>query len=269
MAAYVSVLRVPKAGSTDDECEDAAAVIPEPELDEWLREPLFAAVADGASESLLARDWANLLANAVLRQAVQDSGTLRGRDRFAGVLVDAGKQWNAWVMDYVTQREARGQPIAWYERPKLNRGAYSTLLSAHFDWGPSQSANWHAAAMGDSCLFQVRNEQLIHAFPVESSADFANTPALVNSNNSDRALLAAHIQLTSGIAEQGDQFFLCTDALAAWFLEEVENFSRPWVELRNFTCVGDRGGLADWLRDLRAHRRIRNDDVAVVHVDLG
>ena len=269
MAAYVSVLQVPKDGSTDEECEDAAAVIPVTELDDWLSEPLFAAVADGASESLLARDWANLLTDVVLRHAVQDHETLRKRDRFAGVLVDAGKEWSKWVMDYVTQREARGQPIAWYEQPKLDRGAYSTLVAAHFDWGPAGAANWYAAAMGDSCLFQVRDEQLINSFPVTSSAGFTTTPPLVNSNNSDRALVAAHVQLTSGSAEQGDQFFLCTDALAAWFLAEVEDFGQPWTELRNFTCAGDRQGMTDWLCDLRARRRFRNDDVAVVHVDLG
>jgi hypothetical protein len=119
VCAYVSVLQVAKAGSSPDECEDAIAVVPESDLDQWLTEPLFIAIADGASESLLARDWANLLTSAVVQQAAHETSLLHNRHDFASTLINAGRQWTDWLVDYLAQREERGHPIAWYERPRV------------------------------------------------------------------------------------------------------------------------------------------------------
>lgn len=269
MCAYVSVLQVAKAGSSPEECEDAIAVMPESDLDQWLTEPLVIAIADGASESLLARDWANLLTSAVVQQAAHETSLLHNRHDFASILINAGRQWTDWLVDYVAQREERGRPIAWYERPKLEMGAYATVIAAHFECESSSAVRWHAAAMGDSCLFQVRDDRMIRAFPVDAANDFANITSLVNSNNKDPDLVASHVRLVRGTARQGDQFFLCTDALAAWFLGEVESAGKPWHMLRNFTASGDRHGFVDWLDELRGQSKLRNDDVGIVHVDLG
>jgi hypothetical protein len=269
VGAYVSALRVPKAGSTAEECEDAVAIVPVPEFDEWLTEPLLIAIADGASESLLARDWATLLTRAVLDQTVEDLGVLRDREGFACALANAGKQWAGWLSAYVARREERGQPIAWYEQPKMDMGAYATVIAAHFECDSAFPSRWYAAAMGDSCLFQVRDERMIRTFPIESADDFANVTSLVNSNNQDHTLLASHVRLAHGTAKQGDQFFLCTDALAAWFLREVESAGKPWQTLRNFTAANDKDSFVDWLADMRSQGKLRNDDVVIAHVDLG
>ncbi|MCE6998135.1 protein phosphatase 2C domain-containing protein [Saccharothrix sp. S26] len=258
----VTSLRVPKQGNAPDECEDAAHVVADDDG------PVLAAVADGASESLLAGQWAELLAKTVADAARDDDRVLRDVDRFASALVDAGEAWRAWLDDYVAEREAAGRPIAWYEEPKLDRGAHATVLAARFDTDPSGVTRWDVAALGDSCLFHTRDEKLRQAFPISSAGAFDNAPGLVNAFNRDQALLARHARAVSGTGERGDGFFLCTDALAAWFLRAADGGDRPWHVLGEFTRTGDLDGFTTWLAAARAEGLMRNDDVTVVHVDL-
>ena len=258
-----SSLRVPKQGNTPRECEDAAHVL---RGDDG---PVLAAVADGASESLLAGEWAELLIRSVTEAARDDDCVLRDADRFASALVGAGEAWREWLDVYVAEREADGRPIAWYEQPKLDRGPHATVLAARFATDPAGVTRWDVAALGDSCLFHTRADRLLRAFPIESAEAFDNAPALVNAFNRDHALLARHVRTVSGTAQAGDGFFLCTDALAAWFLRAADRGDRPWRVLADFTRSGDLDGFTAWSADARAEGLMRNDDVTVVHVDLG
>ncbi len=270
MAAWVSVLRVPKAGSSEDECEDAAAVLPTSGAADWVEWPVSVVVADGASESLLAKDWAQHLVHSLVDLGGQDARTVRDRVGFAEAIAQASRHWSDWIAEYPDRRLAAGRPVQWYEVPKLEKGAYATVLAARFEDGSvGQRSVWCAAALGDSCLFQVRGDELLLAFPIMSAADFDSTPALVNSRGHDQTILATRVDLADGDAKFGDQFFLCTDALSAWFLGEVERGGAPWEELYDFTRVSDTVGFAKWLAALRSAGRMRNDDVTVVHVDLG
>ncbi|WP_158839885.1 protein phosphatase 2C domain-containing protein [Saccharothrix deserti] len=266
---FTSSLRVPKQGNTLRECEDAARVLPASDPGTWLAEPVFAAVADGASESLLAGEWADLLAKTVIDAVRDDECVLQDVDRFATALISAGAAWGEWLADYVAEREANGRPIAWYEQPGLDRGPHATVLAARFETDSSQVTRWDVAALGDSCLFHTRDDRLLRAFPVESPEAFDNSPGLVNAFNRDHALLARHVRTVSGGAEQGDQFFLCTDALAEWFLRETARGGQPWHVLCEFTRSGDHDEFAAWLEKTRGEGLMRNDDVTVVHVDLG
>ncbi|MEU5694459.1 hypothetical protein [Actinosynnema sp. NPDC020468] len=268
MGVYVSALRVPKRGSTLAECEDASSVFPDAGSDVWLTDPVSVALSDGASESLLAGEWASLLAESVVGALRDDGRALRDRRVFADVLVDAGKAWRGWVREYVANRRATGRPIMWYEQPKLDRGPYATLLAARFE-PVADAIAWRAAALGDTCLFQTRGGRLLHAFPLESHREFTSSPGLVNGYNQDRALVARHVRTMSGRAEEGDQFFLCTDALAAWFLAETERGGQPWNALCDFTRSGAVDEFEAWLDDRRSAGSMANDDVTVVHVDLG
>ncbi|NUT97445.1 MAG: hypothetical protein HOY78_36025 [Saccharothrix sp.] len=247
-----STLRAPKRGNTERECEDSGRV-------RHTGGSVVAAVADGASESLLAGEWADLL-TASLLDATLD--VFRDADRFAVALVDAGRAWRPWLDDYVAEREADGRPIAWYEQPKLDRGPHATVLAARFADG-----RWDAAALGDSCLFQVRDNRLECAFPLTSPQEFDNSPPLVNAFTRDTALLARHVRTASGRTEPGDAFFLCTDAVAEWFLRETGRGGRPWRVLQGFAT--DHDGFAAWLDEVRGEGLMRNDDVTVVHLDPG
>jgi hypothetical protein len=63
--------------------------------------------------------------------------------------------------------------------------------------------SWYAAALGDTCLFHVRDERLISAFPLDDVAAFGVSPALAGSRNRDMDQLAEHTALASGSCRPG------------------------------------------------------------------
>ena len=286
--AFVVRYLVPKRGLRPEQCEDAVVVIPEREPADEIEEQVVAVLCDGASESLLARDWAGLLADRLARRQPGGVPAAAGIRQTAAAVVSAADAWPEWLDGYVKRREAAGRPLAWYERPGLERGAYATLLAVALDppvhrtrvgdelmtladavhSSVSPGWRWHASALGDTCLFHVRDERLLRAFPIEDSSAFGTNPALAASRNVDESVLARHIAVAEGWCESGDQLYLATDALAAWFLRAVEVGASPWTVLRDFAAA-DQEAFEAFVAEQRATGNLRDDDVAFVHIDIG
>ncbi|MGH3417869.1 MAG: hypothetical protein ACRDSS_15470, partial [Actinocrinis sp.] len=243
------MLSAPKAGSSESEYEDAWWV---PRGAPSAVEGCTVAVADGASESLLAGAWANML--------VRGIGALSGADMddalFAQRICETAARWPGYLGRYVRRREKAGRPIAWYEEPKLEQGAYATVLgvSLRRASGPVYSGGgvWTAAALGDSCAFQVRGERLVAAFPLASPEDFDTSPDLAGTRNPDRDLIERRTLTRRGTWLPGDVFYLATDAASQWFLAQDAVDGRPW---RQIDAAFD--DQTAWLDELRARRLIR------------
>ncbi|MEV0883603.1 hypothetical protein AB0J03_07180 [Streptomyces microflavus] len=273
---YVTHLVAPKYGSTPTECEDAVVVLPDRSHDEMLREPLTVGVCDGATESALAKDWARLLARTVAEQAMQLPDLLKPGPAYEQFAASAVDQWDPWLAQYTKERIEGGRPLKWYEHTKLADGAFATLLAVRVDPDdgprtetddPSPGWRWRAAALGDSCLFHLRDDRLVKAFPVEVAEDFGTVPDLFGSRNHDAALLADRTRFLEGTCLPGDRLFLATDALAAWYLSAPDPLAAA-RELLEFSGPDDLDRFVAWLNGLRERQQLRNDDVAVVRIDF-
>ena len=266
MESQVSAFWVPKAGAAEAEYEDA--FLYEDGVGDDDQHFLRVIVADGASESLLASRWARHLTTIFLA-AAENLGTADG---FTAAYQRAAAGWEAELARYKEERADRDSPIQWYEEPGLARGAYSTLLAAEFRWAvDAGNARWTAAAVGDSCLFQVRGGELTHAVPMVSSADFSNQPALLSSNGTEAEVLGRHLITKTGDLAPEDTYYLATDALSAWFLRGVETGEakdQPWRPLRELDD-SDQYEFRELIRKLRDNGRIRDDDTTLVRVDIG
>ena len=119
--------------------------------------------------------------------------------------------------------------------------------------------------MGDSCLFQVRDEELVESFPLWDAAQFGNAPVLLGSRSSRPVTRAGATQECCGACYNGDLFFLMTDAVAQWFLKDHEAGRQPWHTIQEEK--GQRG-LVAWIDELRDEGEIRNDDVTVLVVRI-
>ena len=228
----------PKQGSSDAEYEDALA---------WSRDgqgPSRFAVADGASESSFARLWAGLLVEAYACGALPQ--TTLARD-----LAPLQQRWRA---------DVGARPLPWYVAEKTKAGAFAALagLTLGADGG------WCAVAIGDCCVFQVRDDALVTAFPLEDAAAFDNRPLLISSNPERNGRLPEFAPVTCGAWERGDTFLLMSDALAAYFLRGVLDERRTPSGVLAF---GKRG-FRRWLEGLRAAGAIRNDDVSLLKVQV-
>jgi Protein phosphatase 2C len=264
MGWRVSAFKLPKIGASDTENEDAYWHGPGWGGDDD-PQSLRVIIADGASESLLAGRWARHLTE-VFAAAPEDIGTGTG---FIAAYERAAAGWQAELARYVQERADRNSPIQWYEEPGLARGAYSTLLAAEFrSSADGEDAYWVAAALGDSCLFQVRAGELRDAVPLYDSVGFSNQPALLSSSGTAAEVLGRHLSIKTGDLYPGDTCYLATDALSAWFLRMVEtgeSWNEPWRPLQ---FLDDSDQFRELIGKLRHDGAIRDDDTTLVRVDM-
>jgi len=212
------------------------------------------AVADGASESSFANRWAKLLVDAFVHADKEAESEWSWLDR-------PQQRWSA---------EVDGQQLAWYADEKRQLGAHATLLGVTLrpaERGPG--GRWKAVAVGDSCLFQVRGDALVHAFPLSSSESFGNQPALLCSRPGGGKAVLPRPKVEWGEWRPGDQFFLVTDAIAQWFLRRHEARLKPWVPIaRRFHEPKPDVALTAMVEKLRDDEAMRNDDVTLVAIDV-
>jgi hypothetical protein len=247
------VFWLPKAGNTSAEYEDAF----------WPREdrldaagPVRLAVADGATETSFSGLWARLLVSAY------------GRGRLA---VEKSEQElrrlrRAW------KRAVGHKPLPWYAEEKLRAGAFSSLLGVTLLPPASPTAagaDWRATAIGDSCLLQVREGDLIRSFPFSQADEFNSRPRLVSSLDGDDADFEANT--VSGSWQAGDVFYLMTDALACWCLRAVESNEPVFDRLNALETQSKFETLVAELRSTNdADRKpfLKNDDVTLVRCTI-
>jgi hypothetical protein len=231
-----ALFRLPRQGREADECEDAAAASPE--------QGRFA-IADGASESTHAGLWDRLL--------VESFVAANGADGWHGLLDQARQSWTTAI-------PVPAVDLPWYLEVGQRLGAFATFLGIVIGEG-----EWDALATGDSCLFQVRGDELVARFPVDRSGDFGNAPWLIGSRPQSAA--AAPMLHRRGVWQSGDRLWLMTDALAHWFLSETEAGRQPWAALGRLVVQGA-GVFRGWIEDQRGLRRLRNDDVTLLAITL-
>ena len=238
----VQTFSLPKQGYQPEEYEDA-----------WAHTATRLALADGASDAFESRLWAQALVQAFIHQPPESH---------RAALLD----WLATPIQ-VWKEGIHWQLLPWYAEEKARRGAFATLLGVTFAWSATDGARetdatapWLAMAVGDVCLFQIRAQEVIVHFPVQCAADFGTTPPLLSSRlDYNRRSLEA-LRTCTGECWPGDLFVLATDALAAWFLHQVEAGERPWQCLIDLT----EDTFAALVASLRQEGVMRNDDVTLV-----
>jgi serine/threonine protein phosphatase PrpC len=184
------ILAAPKAGS-DAASEDAA----DAHVEAW---PVRAAVADGATESAFSGLWARTLVVELLARSTTTAEAFEAA-------VEAGRaEWAAAVARRLDDRP-------WYVRAKAEEGAFATVLSVTLH----EDGAWTGLAVGDCCLFHLRDGAVIATWPYEDPDAFTHRPSLVPSRRT-RPVPAP--RTTTGDWEPGDALLLATDAVAAWLL---------------------------------------------------
>jgi hypothetical protein len=216
------------------------------------------AIADGASESMFAGEWAQALCEEFLIGPPVSPTRERGAVGITGGSIELGP----WLGRAKRRwRKAIGpQPDDWHVQEKLRDGAFATFLGLQIESAGGE-ARWRAVAIGDSCLFLVRGNSLRKAFPIENAGAFTNRPDLIGSRQNNQV----HASAIRGTLAAGDRILLATDALAQWFLTRYEAGQSPWSELGALTDES----FAGWVENQRVERRLRNDDVTLLIVEVG
>lgn len=262
MRAFISTFSVPKAGSTAAEYEDASHIGPGGDGNPEVKGPwLAAAVADGASEALLAGHWARHLTT---------SFTSAPADQHLAVtILAAADGWDEVEAGYRRARADAGEPIEWYEEDGLRRGAYATIVGAHLLDGPTdRQGPLLMSALGDACLFQIRDDELFLAFPIDDPDRFDTRPSLAPSRPPDPAKIGDHVASRETVWRQGDQLLLASDALAQWFLAQYRAGGKPWHTLTDLGTDAETRPFAWLVERWRENGSLKNDDTTLLRIDL-
>ncbi len=216
------------------------------------------ALADGASDAFESRLWSLALVNAFVQMPLKMSYEI-------GEQSEEIQQW----LEFPMQTWKNGIPwdkLPYYAIEKARRGAFSTFLGVNFRY-PSNKKNifnWHAIALGDSCFFQIRKDELIVKFPINRSEDFDNYPSLISNQHDYNLNSLKNLRIITGDCIPGDLFITATDALAAWFLEQLEIGNQPWHELMEL----NQEKFSELVTNLRQMKNIRNDDMTLMIVSI-
>jgi len=246
---------LPKAGNDTEEYEDAFRVVCPQHVGASGLGPARIAVSDGASESPFAREWANILTDAFVTEPPASCDMTE--DSLNTWLKSPRERWHASVP---------WDRLPWHGEAKTQAGAFATLLGLTIKAAPdnSEQLSWQALAVGDSCLFIVRDDRLWLSFPLEDAAQFDNTPALLCSNPANAGDVWEGIRQQSGECAAGDLLIFATDALACWFLAENAAEERPWETLLE---LGSSEWEA-WVGEQRQDGFMRNDDTTLVIIQI-
>jgi hypothetical protein len=215
---------------------------------------ISAAIADGASEGLLSDVWARCVAGAAIREDFE-------RWNWQHLWTDARGRWSRFQRRKLADGRALTGLPAWMEEPALASGAFTTLAAVSI----AASGLWRAFAIGDSCLFHLREGRVAAVWPYASSVQFSNQPYLLGSEKAANELLAAHAVSTAGTCQSGDVLVLATDAVAAWLLRETENGREISPILRDLGTK-DSAGFTSLVEAARARGEMRNDDSTLLKI---
>lgn len=216
----------------------------------------IAAIADGVTAGIFARQWAGILTEA----AVAGTPDPEDQEAFAAWLAEQRKAWSS---------EIDVSQLAWFQKPKLREGAFSTLLWVRLlpadededdDQKPQASWRLRGFAVGDSCLFHFRERELLRAFPIQDAKQLEPDPVVIGSVDLNRDRLLEFESIDES-CHPGDLLVLCTDAVAEWALRLEESGSPPhWKDYWDMTAD-------QWQEQVVALRRegqMRCDDATLV-----
>jgi hypothetical protein len=228
-----------KAGNAIAECEDIW------DYAEGDRQ-FSIALSDGATESSFAREWAKELVTSFVQR---DASSRQNSCEKQTWLSPLQFYWHQWLAN---------QNLSWFAKRKAEQGAFATFLSLEI----FPQARWKSLAVGDSCLFVLRDRQLYKSFPLQSSQEFNNRPRLIGTH-----VAASNINIlqTQGDFQVGDLFYMTTDAIACWIFKQIEANQDPWVKLEH---IKSQEAFAELVGELRDRHEIANDDTTLLCIEI-
>ncbi len=238
------VFWLPKSGCSLEEYEDAfaPAEIAQKDLKEFR-----CAIADGATETSFSGLWAGILCRGFVDKKEE--------------LHVLQEEWRAQVS---------GKDLPWYAEEKLESGAYAAFLSFEIK-EEKKSINWTARALGDTCLFHLRDGKILESLPLSSWEDFDYRPLLLSTRDQANKGVLEKLVEKHGTARKGDLFYLMTDAISKWFLRSQSEAENPIAILESLNTIEEFLALVDSKRhekDDEGRVKMPNDDVSWIRIGL-
>ena len=224
--------KLAKRGNKDEEYEDSYNFTTSHD-----HQNFKSAIADGATETSFAKEWANLLTNGFVQQ---DNST---EEEFANNLSSLREEWEFVV---------RSSNLTWFTQAKASEGAFAAFLGIIVNL---ENKTLKYFAVGDCCLFIIRDSNLIVCEPIKSSTEFGKRPYLISSLKAKNHDIISNIKTDIIQVQNNDTIILMSDAIAQWYLTQYENENNECPILEE---------SPKWIDTLRGSNAITNDDVTLI-----
>lgn len=209
------------------------------------------AISDGVSKSFFPKIWADVLVNKWVDSKEFDE---------AQFILDCQKDWLNQVTEIVNKPDAK-----WFTKNAFNRkeSGLATFVGLRF-YKKKKEWFWKADALGDSFLFFVPkkikdfSKECIVLSSKQEPIVFDNFPDYLSSLGSNHK---GEKQLEENLLTSGT-FYLMTDALAEWFLNEKDNAInkiKVWQNQKDFEHFVD---------EERLNKKLGNDDSAILTIKI-
>jgi hypothetical protein len=215
-----------------------------------------AVICDGVSSSLFSGRWAALIAKAV----VAEPPAVRNPEALEAWLKKHREAWAASIDE---------SSLAWHQKPKLLDGAATTVLwvelatTGHGD-SVARPYRLRGYACGDCCLFHIRDCDVLQMFPLQESARFETNPPVLRSVYKRADVLTFEALETQ--CHPDDLVVLCTDAVGAWVMRQLEaGVQLDWEAFWNTSPEE----WQRWLIEVRQGGQIRFDDSTMLMLRIG
>ncbi|MCG3771888.1 MAG: hypothetical protein JW384_03085 [Nitrosomonadaceae bacterium] len=238
---------LPKQDCLPSECEDA--------LDLNVPKGRFA-VADGATEAFDSGRWAKML----VKVWTHSSQLKIEREALMSAVENLGQRLS---------KKWQHKDLPWYAEEKARAGSYAAFAGLTINEENDGSVMWRSLVIGDSCIFHERNGVIKNGIPTTSPSFFSYTPTLLpsRSNAIDEALIEK-VYVNTWKAEPGDILILLTDAISCWYLTYAIPDCVLHDEFHTVLTSGEPIRKANLIQRERSMGRLRNDDVAVLRVEV-
>ncbi|MDR3246195.1 MAG: protein phosphatase 2C domain-containing protein [Prevotellaceae bacterium] len=227
------------------------------------------AVADGVSQSIFPKQWADLLTSSFVRDK-KFSLTSEGKVK------EIRASWFQFFKKELERQQKANSPIVWHLENCFNVGksAGATLVGIRIKksekiWSPFSSVEYEVEyeVLGDSCLIVVKDDAVkaqISSKP--DGAEFDNYPDYIDSNITI-GMKGTPKKGKIGHLSNGDKLLLVTDALSDKFNEERNKPDKGKSFIKQINKIANDADFVKFVDDLRKEG-MSNDDTTLVCIEL-
>lgn len=173
------------------------------------------AIADGASNSIFSDVWSRSLTESFITEDV-DLFSQSVQTVVQTVMDKARSKWYSSI-NWTT--------LPWFTKNKSVNGSYSTILFCQLRERDSEHLQMRIIAVGDSCLFKIRGDDITFSFPLTYISQFNISPDLVWSGRGypfpEKSPSKYPVtRVMDGVVEASDQLVFATDSVSVLLLSD-------------------------------------------------
>lgn len=214
------------------------------------------AIADGVSQSLFPKVWADMLTEAYVSDM---DFTLNDNEKVQTLR----SRWKSYFVEELKRQQAANNPMVWKLENCFVEGKSAGATFAGLRFSENKTISYEI--LGDSCIVIIKDKKIQKLISSkEESDEFDNYPDYIDS--SPNIGQKGNVKQGSFSFEKGMEILLVTDALSDLLNEICKSEEQEQDIIANLTeNISDQKDFEEYIEELR-DKGMSNDDTTLVHI---